>query len=203
MNIDGSTALVTGANRGLGAVFGHQCGGWHSLLAQGQPHAYITMLREPVERVLSLYSHCRLSEHYLGPALAGKDIAYFLTSGVSATGDNGMVRQLCGRDEFYQKPGHEMKIPVGQVTRADLEAAKRNLRACAVVGVSEQFPAFMAAMRHRFGWRSTHWRNENVTRWPRLRRGDLDGRQRQAVEQATALDRELYEFAVELVRGQG
>lgn len=188
--------------RRLRAVFGHMCWGWHDLLSLRQPYAYITVLREPAERVLSLYAHCRLSEHYLGEALAGRDLVYFLQSGVSCTGDNGMVRQLCGRDTFYQKPWREMKIPAGKVTRDDLEAAKANLRACAVVGVSEQFDTFIAAMRRRFGWRTQQWRNENITRWPRPRLQDLNHREREALEQATALDRELYELAVELVEGQ-
>jgi hypothetical protein len=57
-------------------------------------------------------------------------------------------------------------------------------------------------MNRRYAWRVRNWRNENITRWPRLQRHNLDRRTLAAVEKATALDRELYELAVELVEGQ-
>lgn len=196
-------ALDEQEKRGLRAVYGHMVWGWHEHLLPGQPHAYITMLRDPIERVLSLYAHARLKEHYLGPAVGRMNLVQFLQSGVTMTPDNGMVRQLCGRDEFLQKPWRDMSIPHGDVTRADLEAAKAHLRQCAVVGVSEQFDAFIETMRQRFAWRVGSWQNENVTRWERRSRASLDRREMAAIEEATALDRELYDLALELARGQG
>ena len=195
-------ALDEQSKRRLRAVYGHQCWGWHKDLAPGQPHAYITMLRDPVERVLSLWAHAQVIGHYLQPAVKKRDLAWFVTSGVSCTADNGMVRQLCGRDDFLQQPWKDMRIPHGQVTRADLEQAKANLRSCAVVGVAEQFAEFVATMNKRYTWRAHSWTNENITRWPRLQASNLDRRTRAVVEEATALDRELYELALEL-GGQG
>lgn len=195
-------ALGEQEKRHLRAVYGHQAWGWHEHLANDQPHAYITMLRDPVERVLSLWAHCQLKEHYLGPSVKGMDLVAFLTSGVTQTPDNGMVRQLCGRDEFLQKPGRDMAIPHGGVTQADLESAKANLRSCAVVGIAEQFDAFLGIMRQRFGWRINGYQNVNVTLWPRLHVRDLDRRTLAAMEQSTALDWELYRLAVELSGGQ-
>jgi hypothetical protein len=186
----------------LRVVYGHMCWGWHQDLAPGQPHAYITMLRDPVERVLSLWAHVQVPSHYLQPAVKKMDLVGFLRSGVSCTADNGMVRQLCGRDEFRQEPWQDMAIPHGGVTRADLEQAKANLAACAVVGVAERFAEFVATMNQRYAWRAHSWQNENITRWPRLKQADLSTTMRAAVEEATALDRELYEVALERVKGQ-
>ena len=188
--------------RGLRAVFGHMEWGWHELLPEGQPYAYTTMLREPMERVLSLYAHCLLPQHYLGRASKGMDIGRFLTSGVSLTADNGMVRQLCGRDRFLQEPYHDMMIPRGGLTADDLEAAKRNLEACAVVGVSERFDDYLATCRGVLGWRVTAYRNENVTIWPRVSRYELSKEQRAAIDAATEMDRELYEHALKIVEAQ-
>ena len=189
--------------RKLRAVFGHMAWGWHEHLAPDQPYAYITVLREPVERVLSLWAHCRLKEHYLGAAVRGMDLTNFMTSGVTKRADNAMVRQLCGEDQFTnQTPYDDMIIPLGGVTQAHLDAAKTNLRRCSVVGVAERFPQFIATMGSRYAWRCRSWQNQNITHWPRLQRSDLDSKTLTAVEEATALDRELYELAVELMEGQ-
>jgi hypothetical protein len=188
--------------RALRAVFGHMCWGWHEHLATGQPYAYATMLRDPVERVLSLWAHAQLIEHYLGAAVRGMDLVKFLTSGVTQTADNATVRQLCGRDRFQRKPGADMLLPLGSITRADLDAAKAHLDECAVVGVAEQFPRFIGEMNRRYAWRVTSWRNQNVTRWPRLKKSELDKRTLAALEDSTALDRELYQHAIRRMEGQ-
>jgi hypothetical protein len=189
--------------RRLRAVFGHMAWGWHEQLAPDQPYAYITMLREPVERVLSLWAHCQLSEHYLGAAVKGMNLTNFITSGVTRRADNAMVRQLCGEDQFInQAPYNDMIIPLGGVTQAHLDAAKENIGSCSVVGVAEQFPQFIKTMNRRYAWRVASWRNENVTRWPRLKRANLDRKTLAVVEAATALDRELYEEALRIVGGQ-
>lgn len=176
-------------------VFGHMEWGWHQLIPPGRAYAYTTMLRDPVERVLSLYSHARLSEHYLGAAIGGRDIEWFVTSGVTRTADNGMVRQLCGRDLFLQKPWRDMSVPFGSVTSLDLDAAIQHLNECALVGVSERFDAYLNAGRREFGWRAQMGLRENVSIWPRLQRRELTAAQLRAVEKATALDRVLYEHA--------
>jgi len=184
-------------------IFGHMCWGWHQYIPEGRAYAYTTMLRDPIERTLSLYSHCRVSQHYLGAALRGHDVEWFLTSGVTGRADNAMVRQLCGRDEFSkQEAWNDTLVPFGQVTRADLEAAKENLRRCALVGVSEHFDDYLDRGRTEFGWRFGGYQRANVTRWERLRQQDLTPKQRRAIERANELDRELYDLAVELSRGQ-
>jgi hypothetical protein len=179
----------------LRCIFGHMWWGWHEYLPAGRAYAYTTMLRDPVERLLSLFSHARLPQHYLGPHIGQHDIEWFLTSGVSQTGDNGMVRQLCGADRFLQVPFADMMIPLGGVTREHLDAAIAHLDECAVVGTSERFDEYLARCWTAFGWRFGSYRHENVTRWPRVRQYHLTRRQRLAVEQATRWDRLLYQHA--------
>lgn len=179
----------------LGAVFGHMCWGWHGLLTRGQQYQYLTMLREPMERVLSLYAHCRLREHFLGAEVQGMDLHKFLTSGVTCTCDNGMARQLCGADAFYREPYHDMAIPFGEVTETHLEMAKTNLDRCAVVGIAEDFDAMLSVCQAQLGWRIPAYENQNVTNWDRLKLEELDDRTMEALEYYTRLDRELYEYA--------
>jgi len=179
----------------LGAVFGHMCWGWHEELAEGQEYQYLTMLREPKERVLSLYAHCRLREHHLGAAVQGMDLREFLTSGVTQTCDNGMVRQLCGDDKFYREPYADMTIPHDEVRDKHVDDAKANLDRCAVVGIAEDFDAMLRVCQAQLGWRIPAYTNRNVTNWERLKLEELDSRTMEALEHYTRLDRELYEYA--------
>lgn len=182
-------------------VFGHMEWGWHELLPGGRDYAYTTILRDPVERVLSLYSHCKVKGHYLEPEVRGMDIVRFLASGVTMVCDNGMVRQLCGRDRFLQKPWADMSVPLGGMTEDDLGAAIKHLNKCAVVGVQEKLDDYLERCRQEFAWRNVQAGRHNVSLWPRVKRGDLNKKELAAVEAATRLDRVLYEHAVEGGRG--
>ncbi len=187
-------ALAPEEKRKLAAVFGHMCWGWHEELAEGQEYQYLTVLREPTERVLSLYAYCKLPRHYLKDAIKGMDLAEFVTSGVTSVCDNGMVRQLCGADRFMQNPGQDMLIPFGEVTSEHLEAAKRNLDACAIVGIAEDFDAMLSVCQAQLGWRIPAYENQNVTHWTRPKREEQDQATLGAIEAHNELDRELYEY---------
>jgi len=179
----------------LRAVFGHMCWGWHEELVWGQGYQYLTMLRDPTERVLSLYAYAFLPRHYLADAVKGMDVARYVESGVTCTVDNGMVRQLCGEDEFWREPYKDMKIPFGKLTRQHLERAKRNLERCAVVGIAEEFDGMMEVCQRRLGWRIPAYANQNVTKWRRPKREGLDSRTLDAIASRNELDEELYEHA--------
>lgn len=181
--------------RRLRAIFGHMCWGWHEVLPFGQGFQYVTMLREPVERCLSMFAYTQLPGHYMNQAVRGMGLVEYLESGVTRTCDNGMVRQLCGEDQFLRAPYGDMVLSFRGVTRAHLEQAKRNLDRCAVVGVAERFGEMMTACQRRFGWRIPQIQNQNVTRWHRIQRQQLDRRQVEALMACNALDMELYEYA--------
>jgi len=187
----------------LRAVFGHMCWGWHEELVWGQSFQYLTMLRDPTERILSLYAYAFLPRHYLAGAVKGMTVRQYVESGVTCTADNGMVRQLCGEDEFWREPYQDMKLPFGSVTRQHLDRAKANLERCAVVGVAEDFDGMMRVCQRRLGWRIPAYANQNVTRWQRPKREGLDAGTLQAIEDRNRLDVELYEHARVLGLAQG
>ena len=179
----------------LRAVFGHMCWGWHDALEWGQAFQYLTMLRKPTERVLSLYAYSQLPDHYMENAMRDLSVYDYVSSGVTRTVDNGMVRQLCGSDAFLREPYNDMVIPWGGVTTEHLAAAKANLEKCVVVGLAEEFDGTLDLCRRRLGWRIPPYRNQNVTRWPRPKWADLDQRTQDAVRACNELDEQLYEYA--------
>jgi hypothetical protein len=78
----------------------------------------------------------------------------FIFSGVTAETDNGMVRQLCGIEDYQQVPYAEYKVPFGTCGPEQLELALENLeKHYAIVGTQEKFGDFMSACAQRFGWK--------------------------------------------------
>jgi len=184
----------------LRLVCGHMCYGWHEALAEGQPYTYITLLRDPVNRVLSFCRYVeRFSWHTMNEVMLDfdSDWAKFVSSGRCRAVDNGMVRILCGADQMWQadKRG-DMKLPYGSITEEHLEMAKENLKRFAVIGITEQFDLFMHQLRAQFGW-EVPLAYKSVNSQGRLRKEDYPWHVYEAIREATRLDQKLYSWAIQ------
>jgi hypothetical protein len=173
--------------RALRLVAGHAPFGLHRFLPQGA--RYVSMVREPVSRVASLYEHILASPaHKLHDAVArgGMSLLEYVESGVSQAADNGQTRLLS--DTPY--------VRAGTCSQAMLDAARRNIEEhFAVLGVTERFDESLILMSLALGWtRSLRYHRANVTRG--LRRPIPEG-VREAVARRNALDVELHRFAAE------
>lgn len=187
------SAMEPEAKSKIRLVFGHICYGWHKLLPQ--PCKYTTILREPVSRVLSLYDYIVGSKtHYLYEAITRKHMTLkdFVTSGVTSTAENAMVRQLCGRDSFTHIPYQDMTIPFGRVTTDELSQAIYNLgQDFALVGTMDNFTGYMTRLGEILGVSlRTDVRANTRTHTYRPTEDDI-----QAVIRHTRLDAALYSYA--------
>lgn len=188
-----SEALVQQALRhdALRAIVGHFEFGIHAGLQRS--HRYVTMLRQPVSRVRSLYEFQRLNEAKYG-ALAGirlpdeMDLSRYVLDPPYAEVDNGMVRRLSG-----QSP------PIGECSHSMLELAKKNLeRHSFVLGLAERFDDSLILIAHQFGWKETpvyYPKNVNVRA---AEKSVLDPVEMELIRKRNELDEELYRFAAEL-----
>ena len=149
------------------------------------PADYVTMLRDPVPRVLSLYAH-RTAHHGLDRSLAD-----YLSDARDWEVDNGQTRRLAG-------PGGDRDARFSPATPALLERAKENLRSFRVVGVTERFDEFVALLSLELGWRPLAYFPRNVSEG-RPRERDLDPPVLEAIRERNALDLELYAYAGELM----
>lgn len=155
---------------------------------------YITILRNPIDRVLSTYYFMKggggLEPH---PALRGRSditLVDFVRSGIVGEIDNGLVRIVSG---------HNTHARTGSITDVELDIAKQNLRTNFVaIGFTERFSESLVLISSKLGWdRTPLYRSENITPI----RDSIDHIPEdaaRAIEELCRLDVELYTYAMQL-----
>lgn len=152
--------------------------------------AYFTILREPIDRVISYYHFVRRTPHhycYQQVTKQNMSLEQFVTSHIDTLVANGQTRLLANLSH-----GHE--IPFGSCTASHLAQAKQNLRKMRVVGLTERFDETLFLLRAAFGWRKISYARQNVTtnRHPVT---TLPASTRAVIQDVNKLDIELYQFA--------
>jgi len=158
--------------------------GLHKILPQ--PATYITVLREPVDRVISAF--------------------YFMRSYVLHPFYWKLRRENWTLEDFVRRSPREnvqSKIVAGAdyyspCTDEIVEQAKENLfRYFSVVGLSERFEESLALMKLRFGWKLERYSSFNVTR-ARPKKRDLPQSTLDLIVEKNSFDIALYEYATRL-----
>jgi len=194
-NIDGANVhssieefknLSEQQRKSIVCVKGHMHFGLHVYLAQ--PCAYITLLRNPVERIVSHYYYVlRTPVHYLYEQVTSKNLTLddYVDSGISPELDNGQTRIISGVWGVEDPPSDMLEI------------AKRNLREHFVVGLTERFDESLILMKRHLGWRCVYYRRENV-KPKRLGKSGPSKNTLRLIQKSNEKDLELYAFAKQL-----
>ena len=158
----------------------------------GAPFSTFTVLRDPVERTLSLLRRRRAAD----ARFQGCDLReIYEDAGLRDIIRNHMVKMLSLTVE-------EMgAAPLTQSVAFDdarLDRAKRNLEGIDVVGLQERFDDFCAELEARFGWDLGPPRFANRT----AHRPAPDGL-REQITADNEMDAELYRHAVRLIDERG
>jgi hypothetical protein len=170
-------------------VHGHVHFGIHQWLPD--PATYITMLRDPVDRVISHYYFVlNHPTHYIYKVIKERNLSLkdYGTSKPTHEIDNDMVRWLTAKEH------NEVKL--GKVSRAMVEEAKWNLaNAISCFGLVDRFDESLACFQRTFGWKDVGYRervNANPDRPPKaeIPQDTID-----AIAEANRYDVELYEHA--------
>ena len=176
----------------LKAVLGHFSFGIHSHIQR--PAKYITLLRHPIDRVLSLYFHIlkwprtELQKHIAREEMS---LEQFVTESGYLQADNGQTRRLAGEEPAFGCCSDEL-----------LESAKRNLAGHITVGLTERFDESIVVFRRTFGWplKLRYWKrlvNKERPREEALSKGTLD-----TLRKYSSLDLRLYDYACEVFERQ-
>jgi hypothetical protein len=171
----------------LQLVRGHMEFGIHSCLTE--PVSYFTILREPVDRVIShYYYHKTRPDDPIYESAQKLDLKAYVESRIGIFVDNFQTRMLAGK--WYD-------VPPGQLLPEALETAKRHLRDYfAVAGLTERFDETLFLLKAVYDWRNIYYMRHNVGSY-RPHRVDLQSEHIDAVIQAKLMDLELYAYAQE------
>jgi hypothetical protein len=194
--LDNRDRLVEYANQAQSrhaAIVGHLPFSFFVNLPLPAKAMHITVLREPIARLISYYYYIRTSEpHYLHDWVVNEDVPLhtFFESKPTMEIDNLHLRFLCSTDCS--------NVPIGGCTREMLEEAKDNLKnKFAVVGLQEYFPQSLELTAKTMGWSKIT--NPEINRAPeRAKSAESDAKTLKLIRSMNELDIELYEFAKEL-----
>jgi hypothetical protein len=181
-------------------IKGHFFYGLHERLEKD--YRYITMLRNPVDRIISYYYFVHRSDtHHLREQVVGSDMTLetFALGRLSPELRNGMVRR------FRREPSPPPKNPIlrllrrlkprpSQTAKSLLEATANLMDDRVVVGVQENFEASIRLFAHWAGWKDPSYDTLNVSE-VRPRASEVSRALVSRIEQQNALDMELWETA--------
>jgi hypothetical protein len=166
------------------AVYGHLYYGVHEAL--GIAPRYVTIVRDPVARVVSFFRHQARDEcsEYFERIRDGLTLLGLLESGECHQVNNHMVRIITGYER--SDPVHDPGV---------LQQALENLRAFEFVGVAERMDESAAMIASRLGW-------DRIPPVPRLNTSPngqpypTDDGTRAAILERNALDVQLHAHVV-------
>jgi hypothetical protein len=182
----------------LRLCFGHMDFGMHDVV--GQPYKYATILRDPIERVISQYYYVkRQPKHHLYNQAFKENnysLAEYVESGLSTELNNGQVRILIGAGGFHKNLYTKYDIPFGKCEPWMLGEAKLNIEKHFVFcGLQEYFDESLVLMKKELGWRwDIGYVSQNITH-SRKKVSELDSKTLKIIRDANALDIELYDWS--------
>jgi hypothetical protein len=175
-------------------IRGHFPFGIHQLFGNDS-FEYTTMLREPIDRCISHYYYIRNRRKHHGIEGAmplDHSLKELCENGEFIFVDNMQVRFLSGNTE----------VPFGKITEQMLQDAISNLeKYFPVIGVQEEFNAYILLLAERYNFKRTYYRNQRVS-VHRKKTNELDSETRIALEKCNALDIQLYNYVKEKVYRQ-
>lgn len=173
---------------GLQVFRGHMPFGLHERIPQ--PTTYITMLRDPIDRIISEYSYRQISRtHPIAyRSMRGLSLKEYVTTLPYNNLQTKMIAGLHPPYDFYS----------GSCTADTLETAKKNLRErFALIGLTERFEESLALAKTLFGWKVPYVTSIRRTR-ARPARDAVGAALRGLIAEHNCFDLELYDFGADL-----
>jgi Sulfotransferase family len=171
------------------AVVGHFSFGIHTYVRK--PWTYVTLLRNPVDRVVSLYHHIRrYKRNRLHKIVSsGVSIEDFVLHLSCREADNDQTRRISGLEPEF-----------GACSISTLEKAKDNLRRYfSVVGVTEYFDETVILIKRTLGWANDPYYLPGLVNKERPTTTSLPQKSIEIILERNELDIKLHEFAKELL----
>lgn len=173
-------------------IYGHMPFGLHRWLSQSA--AYITILRNPIERLVSGYyfirrtpvhpDHCELVEKNLSLK------EFYLWNNVDNNTTNLQTRWIAGSVDF-----DSVMPPYEELPANALDLAKENIKNhFSVCGLTERFDESLLLMQKILGWKNVYYMRRNVGK-QRVSKDQPPAATLHLIEKHEEKDLALYEFA--------
>lgn len=192
-NLEPLISLSDNEKRKIRCISGHLHFGIHKLLHQR--FLYFTMLRDPVERVISHYYHIvGTPNNFLHNEIISRNINLedYVVKAIHSDAHNGQVRRLCG--DINNEVGTFSRFPT--ISHSELIKAKKNLlEYFPVFGITERFDESLLLFKKAFGWGNIFYIKIRVGQ-NRPNRKSLPKQTEEIIKQHNIYDLELYEFAL-------
>lgn len=175
------TAIPVERRSAMRLLYGHLPYGVHEYIPR--PCSYVTIVREPVSRVISAYKYVLKTAHHRDhDEVVGEGIGLeeYIKSFWPDERISRQTRQLCNKYD-------------GPLDEHDLERAKDNLERFLVVGLTERFEETFVLLRRTLRLRLPFYVTRNVS--PSL---PVPAGVRDRIAELERFDIELYDYAREL-----
>lgn len=182
--------------RRYGCVLGHFGFGIHRYIHRDC--LYFTMLRDPVQRVISDYFFIlRKRKRFLREISASghASLEKFVEKSRVCQMGNHQTRLLASVDDRYDAEPAGIEIGQAELARAKANLAER----IGIIGLTEQFDESLILYRKSFGWPDIRYVPRNVSAHKGL---DIPENTIQHIREYNRFDFELYDFAKDLMRKQ-
>ncbi|NEQ54548.1 MAG: sulfotransferase family 2 domain-containing protein, partial [Leptolyngbya sp. SIO3F4] len=177
-------------------VTGHIGFGLHRLTPR--PCTYITILRDPIRRVISFYYYLLRNNPNHADLKDCKSLEDFIQRANIAK--NGMTQYLSNaklKSQLNYKGGRR-KDEQYYCTKETLEEAKKNLKEnFSVIGIMEEFDKVLVLLKRQLGWQIYPYLKANVAK-KKTPREDLSDKAMHLLEIHSKYDIELYQYARQL-----
>lgn len=182
--LDDLQRLSDEKRRSLRLMYGHMQFGLHDYLSQ--PCTYITLLRHPIERVISHYYYAvHNPRHYTHKLVTENNMSLsnYVEHGIMDL-NNGQTRAIAG--------DISLQFGFGNQDEALLNAAHTHLETYfSMVGVTERFDESLLLLRHQLGLTNALYTRSNVNH-SRPTRKTVSAEDIECIKHYNSLDMQLY-----------
>lgn len=175
-------------------IKGHVYFGIHEYIPQ--KCIYFSMMRNPVERVLSVYNYVKKrTNHQDHDYVKEKSIIEYIESRRNLMLNNAQTRLLAGRETA-------LNIPYKEMNDNHLEIAKQNIENhFLLVGLTERFDETLLLLQHLLKWKTPYYSIANAVKRKR-KTSQLDSAIIDNIKRYNQLDLQLYDHVSALFNKQ-
>ncbi len=187
---------------------GHFGVGFHEIL-NIDSCIYITILREPVERVISHYYFLEQIKNQFKNSVPDTNVMTlerFIYQQNNILANNLQTRYISGvgwhgkvhKSAWQKVYGKDFRIGYGECTEEMLDCAKNNLKNHMIFGLQNRFNESLDLFQNVFGWKNIEFDTQKNVNKKKPKREELDSDLIKFIERENHLDIELYNYALEI-----